>query len=88
MFTAHNITSENLIRELSGVAEKRRGRKRSAGPVERCSLRSYQRFQGDAIGDNKRAADLLDEALLLEAREKPADGLARRADHLANLFVS
>jgi hypothetical protein len=26
--------------------------------------------------------------LFLEAREKPADGLARRADHLPDLFVS
>jgi hypothetical protein len=30
---------------------------------------------------------LLDEALLLEASEKAADGLARSTNHLADLFV-
>jgi hypothetical protein len=36
-----------------------------------------QGFQGHATGDDKSRAGLLDEMLLLEAREKPADGRAR-----------
>ena len=47
-----------------------------------------KRFQSNAVRNHKRRAALLDEMLLLEAREKPADRLARRADHLPDLFVS
>src|SRR5208282_76809 len=47
-----------------------------------------QIFQGDAIRDHQGRAGLLDEALLLEAREKSADGFTGRADHLSDLFVS
>jgi hypothetical protein len=57
-------------------------------PIERFLLRCDEGFQGNAVGDHKRAAVLLDETLLLEAREKPADGLPRSANHLSDLFVS
>jgi hypothetical protein len=47
-----------------------------------------QGSQGHAVWDRQGAAVLLDEVSLLEAREKPAHGLARSADHLPDLFVS
>jgi hypothetical protein len=52
------------------------------------ALRRDQGFQGHAVRDDQGAAVLPDEMLLLEAREKPAHGLARSADHLPDLFVS
>ena len=65
---------------------------RVTGPVECCfyaveSLGCDQGFQGHAAGDDQSRAALLDKMLLLEAREKAADGLARRANHLPDLFV-
>ena len=56
------------------------------GPC-RLRLRGYERFQSNAIWDHQGAAVLLDEMLLFEAGEEAADGFARRADHLADLFV-
>ena|SRR5271157_1503004 len=47
-----------------------------------------QGLQGNAVWDHKRRAALLDKTLLPEIREKPADRLSRRADHLPDLFVS
>ena len=56
-------------------------------PIERF-LRCDKGFQGAPAGDHKRAAVLLNEMLLLEACKKAADGLARSANHLSDLFVS
>ena len=47
-----------------------------------------QRLQGNAVGDHKRRAVLLDETLFPEICEKSADSLAGSADHLPDLFVS
>src|ERR1039458_1829578 len=74
-------------------SQKERGREEDDRPRRAAYLTSQKlggdkRFQGNAVRNHKRRAGLLDEMLLFEAREKPADGLAGRADHLPDLFVS
>src|SRR5271157_2529903 len=51
-------------------------------------LRRDKRFQRNAVGDFESRAALKDQTLLLEAREKSADGFSRSSDHLPDLLVS
>src|SRR5262249_53465233 len=46
-----------------------------------------QRFQSYTAWDDEGASVLLDQALLLESREQPADGFTRCANHLPDLLV-
>src|ERR1700690_1959516 len=71
-----------------GESWKERGRWGMPAHIELILLRCDQGFQGNAVGNHKSRAALLDKTLLLEACEKPADGLSRGANHLSDLFVS
>jgi hypothetical protein len=90
-FARHSLLRE--VREGWGIASivyaseiKSLGHPTAQTPDQQFSVRD-QGLQGNAVGDHKRRAVLLDKTLLPEIREKPGDGLSRKSDHLRDFLV-